>query len=414
MKKTALVLSGGGARGAYEVGVLRYLRKSILKDRHGFALHCGTSGGALNTCFLAAHADTPAEQGELLAEIWRNLRSSDIYRGDIGALSKMVARVLGYTTSHLFGISKVKNFFGDHLKPFQGLLDTSPFIPFLKNTVDWNRVHANIANGPIDAVAIATTNIGNGKTELFIDKKDSVAYTGAYRVHFQPLEWMHAMASAAIPVIFPPVRMDNLYYVDGSVRLNTPMSPAVQLGADKVFIIGVKHRPLKEESGRFCLFEEGQGQPTLTHLVGKLLNTIFLDHINYDLEQMNRINRIVEWSEQVYGTDYVEKINTMLKEKGIQGDIANRGLKKIESFALFPSEPIGKIATEKFLQVSRTKKNLTQVERFFLKFVETEEGVDVDLLSYLMFDREYLEALMDLGYHDAQADEERLGTFLSI
>lgn len=409
--RVALVLSGGGARGAYEVGVLSHIRKNILKDRHGFDIHCGTSVGALNTCFLAARAHDTKAQEAGLRQIWQGLRSKDIYRGDALALSQILLRLSGYTASRLLGLVGIFRKAPPVLHAFRGVLDTSPFVPFLKNKIDWASIHKNIERKCFQAIAIGVTNIGRGQFELFIDKSPEVDYQGIYRTHVSPIQWNCAMASAAIPVVFPPVRIGNKYYMDGSVRQNTPMGPAVHLGANRILVIGVKHRASLDVSGSFPQTPH-DGEPTFTHMIGKLLNALFLDHIEYDMEQMTRINRIIEWSEKVYGSDYLERLNEMLQDEGIQGDIASRGLRKIEAFSLFPSEPIGKIATEHLMDLSRKKKNMTQVERFFLKFLEIDPQADIDLLSYLMFDPDYIQDLIELGIRDAKRQEEELGRFL--
>lgn len=411
-KKIALVLSGGGARGAYEAGILYHLRKKIWPDRHGFAIHCGSSAGAINTCHMAATADRPEIQGEAMKKLWEGLRSSHVYKGDFKALAAFLLRSSTYATSHLLGFSSFIKRWTDQPKPFQGLLDSSPFVPFLKKIVDFKQIRKNVATGPLDAVAIAATNIGNGRLELFVDKKESVEYTGAYRVHFEPLDWRHAMASAAVPIIFPPVRIGNYFYVDGSIRLNTPMSPAVQLHADKVLIIGVKFKAKWESSGRFA-FTEPNAYPSLTNMAGRLMDALFLDHIDYDVEQMTRINRIVDWSEKLYGPNYLQDLNAMLKKEGIEGDIANRGLKRLDSFSFFPSEDVGKLACERLLELAKTKVKLTQIERFFLKFLEVDPTAELSLLSYLMFEKEYLGRLIEIGIKDCKQRETELARFLT-
>lgn len=411
-KKIALVLSGGGARGAYEAGILYHLRKKIWPDRHGFAIHTGASAGTINACFLAATAHDVKTQMENIRRLWEELRSADIYKGDFKAVAQFILRSATYTTTHLLGLSSFIKKWTEPVVPFQGLLDTKPFIPFLKKNISFENIHKNIHQGFLDAVCIATTNVGNGRLELFIDKKDTVVYTGAYRIHLEPIDWKHAMASAAVPVIFPPVRIGSYFYVDGGVRLNTPMSPAVQLGADKVLIIGAKYKESLESSGRFA-FTEPNAYPSFTNMIGRLMNALFLDHIEYDVEQMNRINRIIEWSEKMYGPQYLENLNAMLKQEGIEGDIANRGLKKLDSFAFFPSEDIGKLACERLVQLSKRKEKLSQIERFFLKFLEIDPNADLSLLSYLMFEKEYLGRLIEVGIKDCQAREAELGRFLT-
>lgn len=410
-KKIALVLSGGGARGAYEAGVLHHLRNAIWPDRHGFSIHSGASAGAINTCYMAANAHNPRAQCENIKKLWENLRSAHIYKGDFKAVAQFILRSTAYTTTHLLGLHAFFKKWTGPAKPFRGLLDTEPFIPFLKKIIDFNQIHKNVHSGPLDAVSIAVTNVGSGRLELFIDKKESVPYTGAYRIHTEPIDWRHAMASAAVPIIFPPVRAGHYFYVDGSIRLNTPMSPAIQLGADRVLILGVKYKGSLESSSRFA-FTEPNAYPSFTNMVGRLMNALFLDHIDYDVEQMTRINRIIEWSEKVYGAKYLDELNTMLRQEGIEGDIANRGLKKLNSFSFFPSEDIGKIACERLLELAKHKSKLSQVERFFLKFLEVDPNADVSLLSYIMFEKEYMGRLIEIGIKDCKQRETELGRFL--
>lgn len=410
--KIALVLSGGGARGAYEAGVLHHLRNTIWPDTHGFSIHSGASAGAINTCFLAGNAHRPKTQKENIKKLWENLRSPNIYKGDFGAVLAFILRSATYTTTHLLGLTSFIKKWSKPVRPFRGLLDTEPFGPFLKKIIPFDHIHKNIHEGVLDAVSIATTNIGSGKLELFVDKKESVSYTGAYRIRIEPIDWRHAMASAAVPIIFPPVRVGNYFYVDGSIRLNTPMSPAIQLGADKVLILGVKYKESIETTGRFA-FTEPNAYPSFTNMLGRMMNALFLDHIDYDVEQMTRINRIIEWGEKVYGSQFLAQLNTMLKEEGIQGDIANRGLKRLDAFSFFPSEDIGKIACERLLELSKTKEKLSQVERFFLKFLEVDPEADLSLLSYLMFEKEYIGRLIEIGIKDCRQRERELGRFLT-
>src|SRR5262245_18910539 len=239
-QKIALVLSGGGARGAYEAGILHYLRTMLPqphRDRQ-FDIHSGASVGAINTCFMVATADDPDFQGREIRSLWEKVRQENIYSRNLKAL-------FGFITKSSKGVlvKFLKRDFQD-TPHFPGFLDTAPFIPFISEIIPWKRITSNIRKGFVQAVSIVTTNVFTGRLELFIEKNPSLAYSGDHIAHFTRIQPLHAVASAAIPVIFPTVLINGYAYTDGGLRLNTPLSPAIHLGADAILVIGLNHRAM--------------------------------------------------------------------------------------------------------------------------------------------------------------------------
>lgn len=240
--RVAIVLSGGGARGAYEAGVLHYVRSALLAARRA-PLHiiCGTSVGAINASFLAATAHRPEEQGALLRALWESVQQDRIFRRDWGAVARFLLQV---------GVGLLGNFLrldpGRHRvlrrDRFVSLFDTRPLPAYLATLIDLPRISRNLDQGRLLALALAATSVDTNETEIFLQRRPEVVYSGDFRVHDVRIGVEHILASAAIPFAFPPVRIGSTYYCDGGVRLNTPMSPAIQLGADRILTIGAHAR----------------------------------------------------------------------------------------------------------------------------------------------------------------------------
>lgn len=397
----ALVLSGGGARGAYEAGILHYIRTMLpLKVRYRpFDVHCGSSVGAINTCHLVATSHDMKRQGEEVRHLWETLRSENIYRRDIAALRNFLFES---------GKGIVRNFFRKPQKAnhFHGFLDTAPFLPFLEKLFPWDMISKNVAEGIVKAVSIVATNVFTGRMELFVEKHKDVEYTGEYIHHFTPIHAVHAKASAAIPLVFPSVLIDGIAYTDGGLRLNTPMSPAIQLGADSILVIGLHHYA---KPGEKVPFHGTKGhQPALGQVLGRVMNSIFLDRIQYDMEQLERINRIVDWGEDLYGKTFLKDLNAMLHRRNIKGDIANRGLKRLHVLRIRPSEDIGEIFGHVF---RRGRDKLSSFEKFLVRFLDIDSSSGVDFLSYISFLPEYVKKLLDLGFEDARRHHNELKEF---
>jgi NTE family protein len=410
MGRLAIVLSAGGARGAYEAGVIYYIRTGLPKKigHRIFPIKTGTSVGAINTVAMASLANDPKVQGEKIKELWLSLKQEDIYRRDFGATTHFLGSTFGGIMRNLFtfdplNIAKRK---GPH---FYSFLDTSPLRAFLKKHIPWEAITKNVMNGPIDAVAINATNLHTGHNELFLQRKPEVEYLGHYQVVEGPIELDHAMACSAIPMVFPSVKIGDYYYADGGLRLFTPMSPAIQLGADRLVIIGLRHRPTPEETKKETSKDNYKSkEPTIAEQMGRMLNGLFLDRIQYDLEQLHRINTVIEISEKVYGRDYLDKLNQRMRKEGLRGDIASRGLKRIRAVEIHPSDYISEIFKRWYQKQRKSTFQFSAFEKLMVRILDIDPTTGSDLLSYLTFAPEYLHELFELGFEDARTQRGKL------
>lgn len=413
----ALVLSGGGARGAYEAGVIHYIRTMLppeISRKRRFDVLCGSSVGAINICILASQAHDLLHQGHHIYQAWKHLEQKNVYKRDALSFAKMLTQSFMGISRNVFSRLQDEDIVPAKKKHFKGILNTSPLIPFLENHISWGQISVNIRNELIKAVSLTTTNVHTGKLELFVEKHPSVPYTGAYICHDTKLEHIHALASSALPVLFKAVRIRDQYYIDGSLRLNTPMSPAIQLGADKILVVGMHQKVNKPEDDNIERpFIRSVESPSLGLLLGKILSAIFLDRLDYDIEQMERINRIIKWADQVYGDDFISRVNEHLLENNIKGDIANRGLKRLTAMQIFPSQDIREVFMECVEGQQIFSKGLTSLERFLLKILDVDLHSGKDILSFIMFHPKYLNRLLELGFEDARARHDDLIEFMS-
>lgn len=404
-----LVLSGGGARGAYEAGVMHFIRSGLPKQfrTHAFALYCGSSVGAINACVLASRAEQLETQGIALRQGWEQLRQQDIYKRNVSAIGKFVGTSVLGIAMNLFRRAKTESDpAGIH---FRGLVDTSPFPKFLQRMVQWKKLTDNINRRIVHGVSVTLTNMHTGKLEFVIQKNQGVPYSGNYLVRFEPIRWQHVMGSAAIPVLFPPVNIDGTYYSDGGMRLNTPMSPAIHMGADRVMVIGM-HAPNEKGSGTEVHDDKPHTAPTLGEIIGKMLNSVFLDRLDYDLKQMDRINNVIDWAEQVYGADFLDKVNAHLRTNKITGDVASRGLKRLKVFPISPSRNVCDVFSE-VVESGHGISEFSAFEKMLLKFLDVDMHRGQEFLSYFLFHPNYIRALLELGYNDAKAKQDQIIAF---
>ena len=402
--KRAIVLSGGGARGAYEAGVLRFILDELPKRTGSmpeFEIVSGTSVGAIHACFLAATADETENRGQRLVDIWARMRVQEIFKFTLLDFIKLPRRILG--------VKHVAKQLRDGQRPdrLYGLLDTEPLERLVLQSIPWKGIRRNIRTGRIDAVCVAATQVATGRAVIFCDSHRaelppwaSVSNIRMQRIRISPL---HALASAAIPLLFPSVRVGARYYADGGLRLNTPLAPAVRLGADRILVIGLTHETGASTSESLAQERTAEvGNPM--YLFGKVLNALMLSPIDADVARLHFVNDIIATGTKVFGPDFLEQINSGLDPKG------ERPLRKIDNLVIRPSEDLGRLAAE----VVRNDPNLELGP--FLGMMRRATGVgstvkEADLLSYLLFDAAYAHPLAELGFKDAEAQQEELAAF---
>lgn len=405
--KRAIVLSGGGARGAYEAGVLQFILDDLPR-RMGvtpeFDIVCGTSVGAIHACFLAATADETGARGEHLISIWDRMKVPEIFRFSTRDFFRLPRRMLG--------VRRVAQQLRDGQRPdrLYGLLNTEPLEKLVLQSIPWRGIRRNLRSGRVDTVCVAATQIATGRAVVFCDSHRSelppwasVANIRMQRIRLSPL---HALASAAIPLLFPSVRVGARYYVDGGLRLNTPLAPAVRLGADRILVVGLTHEMGPSVSEALAQERTAEfGNPM--YLFGKVLNALMLSPIEADVSRLHFVNDILDTGRRVYGEDFLEKLNSGLDPTGMRAP-----LKHIDDLVIRPSGDLGHIASE----VVRDSPELDLGAFLSMLRRTTGAGTDAkeaDLLSYLLFDESYARRLIELGHHDAQAKEAELAAFFT-
>jgi len=404
--KRALVLSGGGARGAYEAGVLRFLVEELPR-RFGlqpdFDIVSGTSVGAIHACFMAATADGGPERGRRLAGIWEELRVDEVFQFQGKALLGLPSRLLG--------LRKI----GQQLRAGQrpdrlyGLLDTKPLERLVLNSIPWRGIRRNLREGNIEAVCVTATQIATGRAVVFTQRRDPLPpWARDDAIHMQPIRILpiHALASAAIPALFPAVRVGSRYYADGGLRLNTPLAPAVRLGADRILVIGLSHADSQRiDEATAQERTEGFGNPMF--LFGKILNALLLSPIETDLARLQLVNSLIENGRAAYGANFLDRLNDVGSGQGM------RPIQKIDPLVVRPSRDLGVLAGE-LLQGRHGPFELSRFLRLvFQTFRSSPDPREADLLSYLLFDYRYARLLTELGFRDAEAQEEELAAFFS-
>ena len=357
--------------------------------------------GAINSAFLASMAHDPATQGSRLVQLWRDLRNKNIYRRGPVSVGKLFARSALGIGSHIVGLKGFAEPDDDALQ-FRGIFDTTPFFQLLRQKCNWQEITKNIENGVIDAVAIAATNMLSGEGEIFLQKRDDVEYQSKMVTHLvKKITPRHVMASAALPLLFPAVPIQSVYYNDGGLRLTTPLAPAVALHAKHILIIGTRWQPTAETREELDTQAKiaPPPQPSLNEILGKVYNAIFLDRLENDLDHLNRINKILENCKELVSPEIYEAI---CKKSKVQ---------EIKTISIFPSENISSLVDETLGGSFAKMKTMGSFERFVLRVLEADPGRGNDLLSYFLFEPEYLEKLIDMGFEDARKHHDQLAEF---
>jgi len=371
--KTGLILTGGGARAAYQVGVLKAVRELLpMPETNPFQILCGTSAGAVNAATLAVCADNFDAGVSSLVEVWENFHVHHVYRSDAPAIARGGARWL----AALMLISRSSPV---------SLLDNSPLAEMLGRNLDFGRIQENIDAGALYAVSITCSGYSSGQSVSFYQGGPGTeAWERTQRIgSAMPLRVEHLMASSALPFIFPAVKINREYFGDGSMRQIAPISPALHLGADRVLVVGTGRQRSVAESPRV----RSRAYPSLAQIAGHALNSIFLDSLHVDIERLQRINRTISLIQ-----------SERLREAGLP-------LRQIKVLVIAPSQPIERIAA-RFLE------ELPATIRFLLRGIGAMNRSGSNLASYLLFEKGFCRALIDLGYKDTISRRSEVLEFL--
>lgn len=365
----ALVLSGGGARGAYQVGVLRQIARQ--HPELSFPVITGVSAGAINATFIASHAGELTDATDELTELWSELSTSRVMRSDIPSLLSNALRIAGNVVS---GGSRIA-------PPVRGLVDTAPLRRILTSVIDSRTIQAKIDAGRLEALAVSATSYRTGDSVTFVQGRPELEMWSRFRRHARAerVTVDHVMASAAIPLFFPGCEVDGEYFGDGSLRQTYPLSPAIHLGADRVLAISSRFANVSQTG------EAEDAYPTAARVLGLMLNSIFLDHLDADAERLERVNQLLQRVDP--------KHRWLVPER------------EVDLLVIRPSLDMARIAAGYERQMPRTL-------RYLIRGLGTRRGSGADLLSYLLFEPQFLSELIELGERDAKLNRVRISRFV--
>jgi len=374
--RTALVLPGGGARGAFQVGVLKAIAEMVPSGcENPFPVISGTSVGAINSVVLASKARRFRVAVAELERVWGNFHSDQVFRSDSLTMLNSSLRWFGAIVTG-----------GTLVDMPKSLLDNAPLRALLARNVRFPRIQESIDRGYIDAVAVTSAGYRSSKSVSFFQAADkSREWSRTRRTGIrEPLSLDHLMASIAVPMIFRPVLLHGEYFGDGAMRQATPFSPAIHLGASRILVIGVRD----ETAGSELDASEVQDYPSFAHIAGYMLDTLFMDGLYSDLERMTRINQLID--------SMVIDQNTGVFPK----------VRSIDTMVVLPSRDLREIAID-------CRDEMPRPVRALLRGVAGRNASEGRLLSYLLFEQAYTKELINLGYQDAMKIKDQLLDFVT-
>jgi NTE family protein len=370
-----LMLGGGGARGAYQAGVLRGIARRFPQLR--FPILAGISAGAVNTIHLASHEGTLAESADDLISLWLALSPEKVY--DVRS-APLIRNAFSWGARLLAGGFKPGR------EPMRGMVNTEPLRQYLNMVLDRAAdgslpgISRNIERGLLKAVALSATSYTTGQSVTWIEGRDIDLWQRPQR-RTEParLTVDHVMASSALPMLFPAVKVGNEWYGDGGVRLTAPLSPSLHLGATRIITISTKYTKSHEEAAAPATL----GYPPPAQVLGVLYNSIFLDLIDEDILRMKKVNHLLS----LLPPDRREK------------------MKIVDILVLRPSQDLGRLA-------AKFEPKLPGLFRYLTRGLGTKQTASPDLISLILFQADYLKALIELGEEDADAQGDMIERFL--
>ena len=369
----AFVMGGGGARAAYQAGVLRYLSRRF--PRLQFPIITGVSAGAINAAHLAAHHGTFRQATDELYHLWSDLNVDHVFRTDIGSLG-----------GHLFRWGRQLVSGGAKSAPqVRGLLDTDPLRDYLTESMhaidgELTGINYNLRMGRLKAIALSTTNYSTGQSVLWVQGQGVTEWERpTRRSRLTTLTVEHVMASSALPIVFPAVRIGQHWFGDGGIRLTAPLSPALHLGAGRILAISTRHAPTVSEASVATV----TGYPPPVQVAGVLMNSVFLDLLDDDGHRLETINKLLA---------------------GLPPG-ARFGMRPVRLVTVRPSVDLGRLA-------NKYEPQLPKAFRFLTRGLGTKHTESPDSLSLVMFQPDYLAELIRVGEKDAEAREVELAALL--
>ncbi len=393
---TGLALTAGGARGAYQAGVLKRIGEiPALRDAPSpFQIVAGASAGAINGAAVAAYSERLHAGTSQIAQLWADLTAAQVYRTDLRAMLGTGARFAADVALGRLG----------RAGRVHALLDAAPLRALLEHELPLDGIARAVEARQLYALAITATGYHSGKSYSFIQgRAGHPLWRKSRRIALRaPITVDHVCASASIPLVFPPVALDagggTSWFGDGAMRLTTPLSPAIRLGAERILAIGIRCRQSEEELTTEELSADGGNgrsippQPPLAQICGTFLNAIFLDHLDADLDHLIRMNNLV--SAYTAGAGQLPEVSKLREP-----------MRVVQPLVVAPSEDFAVVANS---LLNRLPSSL----RFLLDALGTPDAKSADLTSYLLFDPAYTRALLDIGYRDAAARIDEIESFL--
>lgn len=374
--KTALVLPGGGARGAFQVGVLKAIAELLPKgSANPFAVISGTSAGAINSVVLASKARRFRIAVAELDRVWSGFRCHHVYRTDSRAMLKSSLHWLAAIVMGGFLVGTPKS-----------LLNNSPLRALLSRNIRFPRIQDSIDHGWLEAVAVTAAGYGSARSTSFFQAMPAHGeWSRTRRVGVRSeLHLDHLMASIAIPMIFPPVQLDGEYFGDGAMRQATPLSPAIHLGADRILVVGVRDETADKPPSRLA----PEAYPSFAQIAGYMLDTLFMDGLYSDLERMTRINQMIDAVPPEHRSESMAHIRA------------------IDTMLIVPSADLRLVA-------HKHRAELPFAIRGLLRGIGGKHPGENRLLSFLLFEQAYTRELIELGYRDAMKVKDELHAFVT-
>lgn len=400
IESTGIVLAGAAALGAYEAGVLHHVLDAVARDvgrERIFDVISGTSAGAINAAAIAAFADEPAAGAARVCDAWSSLRLGHVLRPSAVELLRSAIEVTELS-SRLSRALRIRRARG-------GLLDPRPLAQLLGAALPIERIETHLAAGILRGVAISATHVASGRAAVFYQTGRPVAaWQGDGAVAIQTrLRMEHAMASAAIPLMLPPVTIDGDLYCDGGLRQMVPLSPSIHLGAQRLLVIN----PLSPAGGTADEQARREASASPLYLTGKALNALFIDRTEVDLARLEQLSAVLRAGRRRYGPAFEANINAELARTG------DLPLRDIAAMRIGPSRDLGKLAADYASSPDLARRERGIVAWVLRRLAELGRTRTGDLLAYLLFDGGFAAELIALGGADARAHHEELCAFFA-